>query len=147
MHTESDSSRVRTYECIRQGYRYEPYLSDFQHPQLKRTLTRFRCGDHNLQIESGRKPKSGLVPYYDRRCKLCNLDAIESADHFLTVCPALQHLRDKYQSRLPLSPTTTWVDVMRCQDYISVSKYIAECSSARQTILNHLESSNGASAP
>ncbi len=147
MHTESDSSRVRTYESIRQGYRYEPYLSDFQHPQLKRTLTRFRCGDHNLQIESGRKAKSGLVPYYERRCKLCNLDAIESEDHFLTVCPALQHLRDKYQSRLPLRPTTTWVDVMRCQDCISVSKYIAECSSARQTILNHLESSNGASAP
>ncbi len=146
-HTESSSSRVRTYESIRQGYQYEPYLSALRHVQLRKTMTRFRCCDHNLYSESGRKAKCGLVPFHARRCRLCDLDAIEDEDHFLTVCPAMQHIRDKFRTKLPLSPTSDWVQVMQCREYVSIAKFIAECSSARQTLMNQLDPSNGLSAP
>ena len=135
-HQQSNSSRIRTYESIRPAYEYEAYLSELQHVQLRRTLTRFRCSNHTLAIEAERKAKGGPVPYHDRRCRLCSLDAIEDEDHFLSVCPALQIIRDKYRNMLPLGPIYTWTDLMHSQEYMLVAKYIAECQTLRQTLLN-----------
>ncbi len=134
----SSSSRIRTYQTLRQGYHYEPYLTEITHIQLRKTLTRFRCSNHSLAIEAERKAKGGPVPYHSRRCVICSLDAIEDEDHFVCVCPALQGVREKYSSRLPLGPTNTWIDVMHSQDQTLTAKYLAECLSLRQTLVNRL---------
>ena len=57
-------------------------------------ITRYRCGSHNLKIETGRMccPK---IPREERLCK-CNT-AVQSLSHCLSQCPHLENLYSEYQ--------------------------------------------------
>jgi len=52
----ADSSRVRAYLGLNGSaqYGYKEYLSRVDNAQLRRSLARFRCANHKLQIELGR---------------------------------------------------------------------------------------------
>jgi hypothetical protein len=43
-------------------YGYKEYLFRVDNPQLRRSLARFRCANHKLQIELGRQVKLVKVP-------------------------------------------------------------------------------------
>ena len=56
-------------------------------------VSRYRCGSHNLRVESGRlcNPK---IPRENRIC-ICGLD-IQTLHHCLFDCPLLQDLRTDF---------------------------------------------------
>jgi len=60
----ADSSRVRAYLGLNGSaqYGYKEYLSRVDNAQLRRSLARFRCANHKLQIELGRQVKLVKVP-------------------------------------------------------------------------------------
>ena len=91
-----DGSRIGNYLRLygNEKYAFQVYLSTVQNVQLRKCLSRFRCSNHCLQIEAGRRFPSN-VPLASRICKMCDLGAIEDEDHFLLVCPAYAHLRAK----------------------------------------------------
>jgi len=88
----ADSNRVRAYLGLNNSaeYGYKKYLSKVDNAQLRKSLARFRCANHKLQIELGRQIKPVKVSVQQCYCKLCNLGAIEDEDHFLLVCPSYQ---------------------------------------------------------
>ncbi len=60
----TDLSRVRAYLGLNNSaqYGYKEYLSKVDNAQLRRSLARFRCANHKLQIELGRQVKPVKVP-------------------------------------------------------------------------------------
>jgi hypothetical protein len=60
----ADSSKVRAYLGLNSSaqYGYKEYLSRVDNAQLRRSLARFRCANHKLQIELGRQVKPVKVP-------------------------------------------------------------------------------------
>ncbi len=59
-----DSSRVRAYLGLNSSaqYGYKEYLSRVDNAQLRRSLARFCCANHKLQIKLGRQDKPMKVP-------------------------------------------------------------------------------------
>jgi len=55
----TDSSQVRAYLGLNSSaqYGYKEYLSKVDNAQLRRSLARFCCANHKLQIELGRQVK------------------------------------------------------------------------------------------
>ena len=75
-------------------------LSCLNIKQFRHTLSKFRTGSHNLEIELGRhqgRPKN------DRICKMCG-DGIEDELHFMFQCPVYETLRQKYIPRKYQTP-------------------------------------------
>jgi hypothetical protein len=60
----ANSSRVKAYLGLNSSaqYGYKEYLSRVDNAQLRRSLARFRCANHKLQIELGRQVKPVKVP-------------------------------------------------------------------------------------
>ena len=89
---DKNVSRLHFYSQIKQDFSFEAYLdlSDFT---LRKTIAKFRCSDHTLEIEKGRHSKT---PRDDRLCKLCNSNEIETEDHFLTKCQFYVNLKTKH---------------------------------------------------
>ncbi len=101
----AESSRVRAYLGLNNSaqYGYKEYLSRVDNAHLRKSLARFRCANHKLQIDLGRQVKPVKVLVQQRYCKLCNLGAVEDEDHFLLVCLAYQSVRERFKSSLPLT--------------------------------------------
>ncbi len=118
----TDSNRVRAYlglnNSAQYGYKeygYKEYLSRVDNAHLRRSLARFRCVSHKLQIELGRQVKPVKVPVQQRYCELCNLGAVEDEDHFLLVCPAYQSVRERFKGSLPLTAITPLAELLSYQ--------------------------------
>ena len=60
-----------------------------------RDLARFRCGSHDLAIESGRWAQP-QVPRRHRVCKKCTTYSVEDEYHVVMECPATQDVRQRY---------------------------------------------------
>jgi hypothetical protein len=127
------SSKLRTYLRANSTAQYgaKPYLSAVANVQLRSSLARFRCANHKLAIEVGRHAKPVKVPIELRQCRLCSLGAIEDEDHFLLVCPAYQHVRERFRGQLPLSPTTLLPELLGCQQQNAVARFIVQCLNTR----------------
>jgi hypothetical protein len=112
----ADSNRMRAYLGLNSlaQYGYKDYLSRVDNAHLRRSLARFRCANHKLQIKLGRQIKLVKVPVQQHYCKLCNLGAVEDEDHFLLVCPAYQSVRKRFKSSLPLTTITSLVELLNC---------------------------------
>ncbi len=113
----ADSNRVRAYLGLNSSsqYGYKEYLSRVDNAHLRRSLARFRCANHKLQIELGRQVKLAKVPVQRHYCKLCNLGAVEDEDHFLLVCLAYQSVRERFRGSLPLTAITPLAELLSCQ--------------------------------
>ena len=62
--------------------------------ETERILTsRYRCGSHNLRIETGRMGNP-FIPREERRCP-CNT-GVQSLHHVLFECPTLVHLHEEF---------------------------------------------------
>jgi hypothetical protein len=112
----ADSNRVKAYLGLNSSaqYGYKEFLSRVDNAQLRRSLARFRCANHKLQIELGRQVKPVKVLVQQRYCKLCNLGAVEDEDHFLLVCLAYQSVRKRFRGSLPLTAITPLAELMNC---------------------------------
>ena len=94
---DSDWARLEFYKTIKRKFGYEKYL-DLNTFELRRSIAKLRCSSHTLEIEKGRHTKK---PRNERVCPVCNLNEIETEEHFLIKCPFYKDLRKKYHmSRL-----------------------------------------------
>jgi len=134
----ADSSRVRAYLGLNGSaqYGYKEYLFKVNNAHLRRSLARFRCANHTLQIELGRQVKPVKVPVQQRYCKLCNLGAVEDEDHFLFVCPAYQSVRERFKGSLQLTAITPLAELLSCQQQGILAKFLAQCQTVRSELLH-----------
>jgi hypothetical protein len=80
------NSKFTTYCLFKQVNVFENNLSVIKCSKFRIALTKFRCSNHMLEIETGRHNRC------ERVCKLCkNVD--EDEYHFLLVCPVLRNIR------------------------------------------------------
>ena len=84
-------NKLRSYSLYKTPFHVEPYLQ-MQDRSARRTLAKFRCSDHSLEIEVGRHKG---IPEKDRICRRCSLNCIENEEHFLLTCNAYDEPRNK----------------------------------------------------
>ena len=81
--------KLRTYAKFKTNIKFESYLDSVTDLTIRRNLTQFRLGVHDLEIERGRYGRKPL-PIKERYCKLCldmKIQAVEDKQHFLLYCP------------------------------------------------------------
>ncbi len=134
----ADSNQVRAYLGLNSSaqYGYKEYLSRVDNAQLRRSLARFCCANHKLQIELGRQVKPVKVPVQQRYCKLCDLGAVEDEDHFLLVCPAYQSVRKRFRGSLPLTAITPLAELSSCQQQGILARFLVQCQTVRSELLH-----------
>jgi hypothetical protein len=92
------------------SYESESYLCDISCVQLRKVLAMFRCGNTQLEVMLG--VWKGM-PYAERLCWGYNLGKVENEKHLLLlVCPNTQKVRERFCSTLPLTHTSTIVELM-----------------------------------
>ena len=78
------------YKMFKCNLDFEKYLIILDE-DLRITLTKFRCGSHNLPISDRRY--NGIMDYHI--CPLCARD-VGDEFHYVLVCPAFDFYRSKY---------------------------------------------------
>ena len=86
---------LRLYKLFKHQFGYEPYLNHIKNVQLRKSLTRFRCSSHSLEIERGRYVGR---PEHERLCSVCNV--IEDEFHVVMFCPLYDELRNSFFNRV-----------------------------------------------
>ncbi len=86
IHNSDLLPKLRTYKLFKNEFRLENYLLDLKDIRYQISLARFRTSSHRLRIETGRYDKP-ITPVENRKCRHCDLDALEDELHFLLVCP------------------------------------------------------------
>ena len=127
-----ENNKMRFYELIKKRFEREPYLDIIKNFNLRRTVTKFRCSDHALEIEIGRHNK---LKIHERVCKLCN-GGVESEMHFLNDCPKYANLRTRYFKN---SSAIDWPDILQCTDkptIYNVANFIEKAFKIRKTLLS-----------
>ena len=66
-----------------------PYL-------YRKVISKIRCSNHPLAIEIGRQ-KNPKTPREERICTVCEENAIEDEEHFLSKCPTYSILREHHR--------------------------------------------------
>ena len=89
---QPDVARLQFYKEIKNNLKIEKYLQ-IENFENRRSITKLRCSDHPLEIETGRHRK---IDRTERFCKQCNVGAIETETHFLLECNKYDALRNKH---------------------------------------------------
>ena len=79
--------------CLNMDFNIETYLSCINVNAYRISLTKLHLSCHNLEIESSRYLN---IPGAGRVCTHCNMNVIESENHFLLVCPKYYEIHKKY---------------------------------------------------
>ena len=90
------SSKLSNYKCFKSVFEYEDYLNVVNIRKYCVALSRFRCGNHKLPIETGRHHG---IPVEDRICVFCFEKTemyIHDEYHFLCKCSKFEDLRVHY---------------------------------------------------
>jgi hypothetical protein len=98
---------------------YERYQSIIRNYKLRKYLTCFRLGSHNLEIEFGRFIGSQR---HERICKMCNTKIIESEYHFLLTCPTYVDPRAKILGNCSWHNVQKFVNIMSCSSKCKLYK-------------------------
>ena len=88
----TDQSRLEFYKTVKSTFGYEDYL-EIRNFECRKGTAKIRCSSHTLEIEKGRHSNK---PRNERICPVCNLNEVETEEHFLTKCPTYQLLRNNY---------------------------------------------------
>ena len=91
--------------------------------RLLRAFLRFRLGCHNLPVAVGRRTG---VPRAQRLCPHCSLGDVGDERHLTFVCPAVQHVRDKYRQLFALG-RPSMREFMWQDDIRAVVRFVVEC--------------------
>ena len=90
--SDGKSNKLKFYSNLKSLFERESYLSNVNNFNIRKNITKFRCSDHTLEIESGRHKKLRVE---ERICKICNTE-VEDERHFLINCPLYAELRSRY---------------------------------------------------
>lgn len=107
----NQTGSLRFYKTFKQTFAREKYLENLKCFNLRKIITKFRCSDHQLEIEKGRHGRKIPEPS-ERICQLCKISA-ESEIHLLAECPLYQSLRTKF---LGPNVTINVIQIMQCND-------------------------------
>ena len=103
-------NKLRFYKQFKTSFQMEPYLNLIDNFHLRKCISKFRCSDHVLELETGRHKQIKLE---ERLCKMCKV-AVETEEHFLRFCPKYNHLRLQYFGNV--SSFLECVTIMQCDD-------------------------------
>ena len=78
----SDCGKMQFLRQIKDTYTFEHYLY-IENDQHRKSLSQIRLSSHRLAIETGRWKN---IPRENRLCDYCNLNTIETENHFLFEC-------------------------------------------------------------
>ena len=120
--------KLRTYRTLKFTFGVEDYVSRPMDKYFRSALARVRMGVFPIRIETGRW--RGL-PLHDRICVNCDLDEVETEEHFLCVCPRHDALRNELKHRI--AAATTDLEDMNNDEFI---KCIL-CTATIRTIIGH----------
>ena len=124
------SNKLRFYSLFKTEFKREPYLGNLNDFHLRKSICKFRCSDHKLEIEKGRHKNMNLD---DRICQICNSD-IESEMHFLTICPLYEPLRKHY-----FKDNHDMINLLKCsikEDAFKIGNFITKATKLRGKVLN-----------
>ena len=76
-----NGNKLRTYRAFKASLDTEPYVFNVVNVKHRQILAKFRCGNLKLKIETGRYSRPP-IPLNDRKCILCNSNAVEDECHF-----------------------------------------------------------------
>ena len=110
------SNKLRFYSQFKTSFEREPYLDSVNNFDIRKTLAKFRCSDHTLEIESGRHRNTNVN---ERICKICNT-GIENEIHFLALCPLYKPLRNRYFRNVQ---ENDYVNLLKCSDKGTAFKF------------------------
>ena len=83
--------KLNFYSTFKKSLCFEKYLDIVPFYKDRKLYTKFRCSDHNLEIEKGRHYKLAKMM---RICKLCQKQ-VETEKHYLVFCLSLNIIREK----------------------------------------------------
>ena len=109
----ANTDKLRFYKLFKTNFRREAYLDLVSNFHLRGCITKFRCSDHRLKIETGRHRN---LPVDERLCETC-VNKVETEEHFLRWCPKYSNLRLKYFGRPHCF--LDWLEVLKCENRMS----------------------------
>ena len=91
--------KLQFYSIFKKDTKHADLLNHIKNLKHKRSIAKFRIGNHNLKIETGRHsiPKT---PVNLRNCNYCNSNEIEDETHFLLSCNFYTTERNKFFNEL-----------------------------------------------
>lgn len=87
------------------------------------SMARFRTSSHQLGVETGRWQN---IARQDRRCNLCDSNAVQDEMHVLMECPALDDLRELVSDRLAVRGADMH-ELMLSKDVDCLARFVHEC--------------------
>ena len=134
-HQIEHSSKLSFYSTFKKEYNLEKYLTIINDVNKRRSFTRFRISNHKLMVESGRYQN---ILREERICQICNLNEVETENHFLTSCNAYENIRQDFLETLAndtnQSGRDLLLDLTKSTDdvkIIKLSKFIYSCFEIR----------------
>ena len=84
--------KLKFYSIFKNGTNYSEFINHIRNPEHRRVASKFRIGNHNLKIETGRFtiPKT---PEDLRICDHCIQNSVENETHILFHCDLYDDLR------------------------------------------------------
>ena len=125
----SDIPRLDVYKKVKTSFGYEKYLN-ISNFEWRKGIAKLRCSSHILQVEKGRHTNQ---PREQRICRLCDLNEIETEDHFLLRCSLYNYLRIKYNFDTNLNSN----DVITTTQPCVLGRYIFEAFNLRKLTLEN----------
>ena len=86
-----ENAKLNLYNQIKHVFEREKYLDDIESFKMRKSITKFRCSNHKLEIEVGRHKN---IASDETVCKLCP-NELETESHFLSKCTGYEKLRKK----------------------------------------------------
>ena len=123
--------KQRFYKRFKIVFSREGYLDSVPCYKLRKLVSKFRCSDHKLEIEVGRR-KNVLAD--QRTCNIC-MNGVECEVHFLTECPLYNGLRLKYFGE---NVQRDLIKIMKCSDKaasFNLANYLDKAYSLREHCL------------
>ena len=121
----------------------ENYIVFLSNRRLRTVLSRFRCGNHNLNIEAGRWENRERM---DRLCTFClvknGINVIEDEIHFIVDCPLYVNKRTSlmpFLNNISISSEERYLYVFKNCQFHELAQYILSCSHQREQYLERHE--------
>jgi hypothetical protein len=114
------------------SYESKSYLCDINYVQLRKVLARFWCGNSQLEVLLGAWKG---VPYIERFCWGYNLGKVKDEEHLFLVYPNTQKIRERFCLALPLTHSSTLVELMQTTNIVALAKFVACCQYQRKICL------------
>ena len=117
------NKKLKFYSTFKKSFGFEKYLDIVSFYKDRKLFTKFRCSNHNLEIEKGRHHN---IANRLRLCKLCQKQ-VETEKHYLEFCPAFNKIRERGFSNC-------WYSCIRSEDpndFYKVIRFIRKAEKIR----------------